>query len=1172
MGDCRQCGYRNQDWATFCASCGAAMSPTVPEDRCIEFLLGEIPIWRRQGIIPSGSAARLERMYRKRLQHSKTIPSAAEAANVSRDRVVSPVSSEAQAPPQYPDASTSAHPPETPAPKRTSKLPSMTELLEAHWLKLLAAVAAAFIIAGVRQVMGVEWLQRTGVLLMPCVPIGLSAALIRFSVMSARPVSVGARACGGIGIALVSFAVTSINHRWLGDAVPQGWAIALASMACSGAGLGVLRATGDRTYEHYVLGFATLTAPLLALAALDTHSTLEARPWHLAASLAVIGSLHLGLAAQRRLHDRTTGDQQRETPFLWGSVALGVAAMLSIADAGLRGPTAIPAIMILAACAAVSGVAARLMASAELAVGSIGAVTLTGTFTVAHDPAAGSVEFGLLAVALGVLWIVLARTCADLRSQSGMPLSRPYILAALAAFCVAGALLALRLLGWADGSRLAPDEWPRCILLASLCGSAFAGMAARLRRPQVMFASAAAFAGAVALAFHRYLQMDIADVRREGGHDLALACLALVTVALAAHRRSPSVVLETVWPRTWAAPWAHVGAVLGAFGVADLICSATLHGADIGTWFGLLGVAAILLSAAYVLRVSEEAELPAILAGTGLATLSAATGLAGHVLIPKGGVTIGLMAATWVLVTSAQVTRDPFGRRLARPSQWHLPLSVIGTLTFAATLASVGSSPHMLSVQTLAIGAIGLALSPVFSRNGHPLSTSLSACAIGAAWLIAYTPGESMPGAIGLITTASLICALAYGRSAVQGFVQSAWLSAVISVMSCFGAVQWIGVAPQWTLLAMIPGLAAVFAVGEFVTLPEALRSPLRQTAVISAIAGIAGHELWQIASGPTVGYAPLHSGITDHRASAISIGAVATLLIIGTLRRRSGPWCLAACASATLATAHACNIAQPAPPTWAARFALCAMAYLPVMLAAKRHDGFRALSGEITAMGSVHAFLAYAVGLLSAGTPDQGTYSVLAIMLTGLTSVSLYALGRGSLYAHAGLGAFLTAYALYLYSRLGMDYGVLDLYLIPVGLYLLLLGHLADAKNRGNEMQALWWTGLSVTVFPTFVAFMRHFHAGGTAVHALLLVAECIAAIIWGIGHRIRAFVVVGATFALAFAIVLGSATARHLVIGAFALIVGLAMLAAVYHLSTRAAETRAWFARIRTNWHTWK
>jgi hypothetical protein len=201
-----------------------------------------------------------------------------------------------------------------------------------------------------------------------------------------------------------------------------------------------------------------------------------------------------------------------------------------------------------------------------------------------------------------------------------------------------------------------------------------------------------------------------------------------------------------------------------------------------------------------------------------------------------------------------------------------------------------------------------------------------------------------------------------------------------------------------------------------------------------------------------------------------------------------------------------------------------------------------------------------------------MGLAAVLTVVTAGSLWAWLYVLTRRPSYPHMAAAAFLIAHGLFVFDHIDMHAGVLDLYLIPLGVYLVVLGHFSDRRGRADEAQALWWTGLLTVVGPTFTAFWTNFASGGTSLHALLLVVECVGAVTWGVMRRIRAYVVIGVGFAVAFAAVVGAATVKHVWVGSIALAAGLAMLATVYCLSTRGPEAREWLRRATTEWRAWR
>jgi len=172
MKPCTACGHENQDWTDYCVACGRPMASATDEDvqaSHLAWLLRRIPEWRRRGLIPPGSATRLMQECRFELEDARrrtpapapTVPpvAAPEATASQRPRELAaalPPSPHVQGPASLGSAQAGG---------------GLAEFLEQHWLKLLAVLAAAFIFAGMRQVLGWEWVSRLAVLLIPAVPL-----------------------------------------------------------------------------------------------------------------------------------------------------------------------------------------------------------------------------------------------------------------------------------------------------------------------------------------------------------------------------------------------------------------------------------------------------------------------------------------------------------------------------------------------------------------------------------------------------------------------------------------------------------------------------------------------------------------------------------------------------------------------------------------------------------------------------------------------------------------------------------------------------------------------------------------------------------------------------------------------------------------------------------------
>jgi hypothetical protein len=1100
--------------------------------------------WRAQGIVPPGSAARIIRMYQPRLTELAGGPRPAK----------SPVVTKVPSGETVPEAATDHA--AVPPPSHPPAGPSVGELLEAHWLKLLAVLAAAFIVAGVRQVLGVEWVERLVRALIPCVPIGLSAVLLRYGTRNAPPRSIAARTCGGVGIILTAFAVTSVNKHWLSLSIPLPWAHFLAITMCAAAAFLVLRATDDRIYEHYVFGALVLAAPLLVTALAETTLSEPAKPWQLAAILAVVGTGLMTFAARTSRSSGILGQVRREASYFWASASLGGAVAFALMEGLAQQSESIGPIAVLVGCAITWGIAALMLDSRELAVGSVGSLTLAGIFALQRIPDTGIIEWGYLGAILGSVWALTA--VADWAGKEAQPsdVTKAFLTASGVAFGLSGLQLVGRCLQALDGMSLSGPDWSRVVALALVCAVAYAAFAVRTRQPAVLFASALSAGIAVFAASERLLPMADA-YPHHAGHDMAVACIALLICGVAVDFGSKPLG-STVWPATWSAAWVYAGSLAGAVALAITLVR---DAPDVGTtgWITLAAVTLTCGASAILMRRSPERPAPLIAGGVSQAGAAALVALLGHRLYGDLGASAGLLVSAWAFAAIASLTGS-------RDSQmWPAPFLIVafGALLVAViVLANAAATVRHEGVALLAIASVAYVLSAAFREEADRPSNVLSAAALAVGWAMQTDASAGGSNATGWMAIASLLCAFGFGRSAARGFREAGWLSGISAVAAWYGIICWSGLVPSvWTALAMLPGLMLLFVFGESTGCEPHLRSVLRRCAVVALLASAAAHEVAQIQS-----QAP------DHLALAVTFAGQAAAMLWGVLSRRNQHWTLAASVLASAAAAHACASAGFAGALWALWFTLAGGLYIVGVYASHKSSDWEAVAHTLTATATVHSVVGYLAALATVAERDMGTYGVLAIVLSGALFASLFATRRAAAFAHAAMGCFFTAYAIYLYDSTNIGFGVLDLYLIPVGAYFLALGHLSDRYRRPEEAHLLWWTGLTTVLAPTFIAFWIHFTEGGTGLHAFLLVGECAAAIAWGIVERIRAFVIVGVTFALAFAAVLLSATVRQFSVGLLALMVGLALLAFVYQLSMHSSEARSLLDRMARQWRTWR
>ena len=515
------------------------------------------------------------------------------------------------------------------------------------------------------------------------------------------------------------------------------------------------------------------------------------------------------------------------------------------------------------------------------------------------------------------------------------------------------------------------------------------------------------------------------------------------------------------------------------------------------------------------------------------------------------------------------------------------PMLLIG----AAAAAQVGGAQamrHALPDATptwgvwLTPGAVAVALSGIAVRRmampecaarwSRPVllaggaGAGLALAALWASAVFGQATSAFWWSAGGQATVSALAAALLFGDDDLP--LTRLWVA-----LACAGATLhafaagalWLE--PIWWAACLLPACVAIW--GASATLPERLREPvglpLERTA--STIAGFAGLHLLPVfaqrpeaAPGATVAtlaaYGAGHAVLLrvrrapEHTALASLWLSAAAGVGFTALGVRLAGWGAAIAGVAAVWVALAGWIARSRAALW--------------------EDALHALALHAVASGL--AVLGAGVALACVMVPGQGHLAIVALLLAGAVGFGQWLLGMGALRAHAGAASCFAAWCLVTYDAFGAGAGVLDFYLAPVGLYLLVLGHLAGERRGSRRAAAFWWLGLLTTMTPTFAAFLANHVSGGSPLHALLLAVECIAAVLWGIRERIRAFVACGVLFATGFVAVLGAGPVVQTWSGVFALALGVALLAFVLVAGYRRAEIAEGMQRLGAELKTWR
>ena len=212
-------------------------------------------------------------------------------------------------------------------------------------------------------------------------------------------------------------------------------------------------------------------------------------------------------------------------------------------------------------------------------------------------------------------------------------------------------------------------------------------------------------------------------------------------------------------------------------------------------------------------------------------------------------------------------------------------------------------------------------------------------------------------------------------------------------------------------------------------------------------------------------------------------------------------------------------------------------------------------------------ALLSAVCALYSIRTPGQGVYGILTLVCAGGIWFGLWALDQGETCLHVGTGNLLAAWCLTIYDVFGVEATLLDIYLLPFGLYLLLIGHRVSRRQRNKEAQAFWWMGMLVTLTPALLT--RWSNAPGW--HVAVLLSECIVYVLWGIAQRIRVFVAAGLGTVLLYAASMSLGILPDAVTTILALLAGVGLFVFGFYALTHRETMKRLAAALQQRWAVW-
>ncbi len=224
-------------------------------------------------------------------------------------------------------------------------------------------------------------------------------------------------------------------------------------------------------------------------------------------------------------------------------------------------------------------------------------------------------------------------------------------------------------------------------------------------------------------------------------------------------------------------------------------------------------------------------------------------------------------------------------------------------------------------------------------------------------------------------------------------------------------------------------------------------------------------------------------------------------------------------------------------------------------------------LGAPLLTLSAGIALFSGVTALLSLPTHQQGTFSILTLAWGGAIWFGLWLAEQGEFCLHIGTGNLVVAWGLLIYHYFGAESSLLDIYLLPVGVYMLVLGHLVSRRQQQSRAQGFWWVGLLLVLTP---AFLTHWeHAPGW--HTALFLIECTVCVLWGVAQRVRAFVGAGLGFVALYAAAVVQGSLPDVVTTVLALLAGVSLFVVGFYSLTHREQMRQMAESLQRRWAGW-
>lgn len=1117
MKTCARCGRTYPPEQTLCPACGLALpgargpTPADPNAGHIEFLLGQLDDWVRQGWVTPEQARRLYDVYQERRRWLPSGPP--------------PMAPLAEALPQ----AAAPEPPQTPQPPPPARRPSpLAAFFEEQNISFWQLIGALLLLAGLAGLVGWTW-GSVGKYLVLALMLGLTGGLYALARSRfVRSQSLTRAALTGVAALLVPLDIVAVNaFRLLGGSLGTDQIGLLASLLC----LPLYGRLARREAGRWPAGL--LAADVAVAVYFGVHAglarTSEWRGLAYGLSYAALAGLFL-LAARRQAQERRA---------LWFSTAYGATAAALGFALWLGGPDILGALAsTLLLLALVYAAAAVLFEDRVFVFLSLGALAVGGALGLhrlgAGDWAPRWYWYAAWAQAVGFAsWaagraltrrgrVPLAGACRDgALALAGLALTAQAVRAALA-------LSSFPTIGLSG-----VDLWGMLLLAAFSLG-----FFALLRRG-IPSASVLTYAVVLAGLLLSHYAPAHSFPHDEPNLGLFLAVASLLLWRLGRPRVS-----------------------LIAVGLGQTAC-AVYALADV--FWKTTTLALPLLIAAYWMqrRTAGAFSVWPVVGASVLEVL-----LVERRALPWAGAHAGweqnyglgpfLLCVLWLALDDRLKSRD-----WTRAALVVAGATALGQLVYAFEGTLPYSPLLLLGAGALIAAGLGLARrSPRAADCAAGLAGGFYlAFALGyfSTMLPAVEAAREALAAVGLLVLAPLFGLTAW-RQGRPALVYAAALAAAAGEAQGLHRV-WHP-APVVYASALWPLAAGLYAAGTAAAARRAVSMwllPLHSSALVISLAALAA----------AVGATLLDAGRSGSLLLVWAVCLYGALYAAVAGATRSGTY--AGLAALAFSGAYGLALLRVTPALSAPRLAfflsLGGLFWLATAQTAARTSAARfaapALNGRAIAIG-LGAIL---VALLGLGGADD-RFIVYTFLVSGSAFLGAsWGLGRPG-WGYAGVAAYFLAYFAFLSKRLGAPgLASSDFFLVPAGLYVLGLGLLARRAKRPAP-QTYFLAGLLLVLTPTFVAAWQ---AQSGPVHSLLLLTECVAALFYGIAARIKAFVGGGLTFLVALLLRETQGMVGHIHWAVYATVLGLGILGSALFFEKRGEEARRWARAAREKLKEW-